>query len=106
MMGWSMDRFSTGDQLKDTQLSIVVTPKPEQLMDLPMGTEIVLLWIAPLGLAVEGKILVINDEFREQTQEYIDHPEGFLSPTIAIYLLPHIDVPDTVDDLIPQPKED
>lgn len=77
---------------------IVWTPETfEQLLALPLGTEIALFFIVPGAGAIAGTLLTVNEAMRAQTREYM--AQGMeMEYDFAVYLLPDDVVPDRVPD--------
>lgn len=67
----------------------------EQLLALPLGSELALFKFIPEVYGIAGTVLPVNETFREETRKYVE--EGHEFPfDFAVYLLPDDVVPDEV----------
>lgn len=77
---------------------VVWTPETfDQLLSLPLGTEMVLFTVVASGHGIAGTVLTVNEEFRIQTRKYVEDGAE-LTVDFAVYVLPDDVVPDEVPE--------
>lgn len=78
-----------------TRLVVWAPETFEQLLSLPLGTEIALFKV--IGPAIGGTILTVNEKMRAQTRKYMESGDE-LEYDFAVYVLPEDVVPDRVPE--------
>ncbi len=68
-------------------------PTWDDLLILPDDTEVMVIFVLPLGVALKGAQFIMSPENRRSLERMRDDGET-ATPTFAAYLLPPIEVPD------------